>query len=172
VLQSTGTNRARDGRVAFRGSREGIVSWQERRLVIDQDFESVLGKVTRALGEEGLQVIARIDLRHHFRNALRHDFRRYMLLEAWSPELAFEALEYDLALGPTLPAALAVYELNASETAVVLPEYLPAVHAAHARPQDAPGLSRLVAQERDRVGRALERMEAAGPPEPSGPPAR
>jgi hypothetical protein len=35
-------------------------------VVIDSGFETVLGDVSRAIREEGLQTIARIDVRDHF----------------------------------------------------------------------------------------------------------
>jgi uncharacterized protein (DUF302 family) len=37
-----------------------------RRLVIEADFETAVGDVSRALREQGLQVVARIDVRDHF----------------------------------------------------------------------------------------------------------
>src|SRR5574342_1276655 len=37
-----------------------------RRIVIDMDFEAAVGAVSRAIREEGLQTLARIDVRDHF----------------------------------------------------------------------------------------------------------
>ena len=67
-----------------------------RRVLIDLPFEAAVGEATRAIQLEGLTVIARIDVRDHFKGALRHEFRQYMLLEAWVPALAFEEIKADL----------------------------------------------------------------------------
>lgn len=92
-----------------------------RRIVIDADFETTIGAVSRALRDEGLDVLARIDVRDHFwRNG--HDFRRYFLVETWSPDAAFQALRSTLDAGATLTTTLAVYELADGETAVVTRE--------------------------------------------------
>jgi uncharacterized protein (DUF302 family) len=68
------------------------MSNSERPIVVDLEFEAVVSETARALHDEGLELIARVDVRDQFRIALRHDFRRYTLLEGWSPALAlFEA---------------------------------------------------------------------------------
>lgn len=90
----------------------------ERPIIVDLDFETVVGETARALHDEHLALIARIDVRDHFRIALRHDFRRYTLLQAWSPAKALDALQHDLTLGARLPVTFAIYELADGETAV------------------------------------------------------
>src|SRR5512135_26443 len=67
-----------------------------RRLVVDLDFETALGAVNRAIREEGLHALARIDVRDHFMRDQRHMFRLYEIIEAWSPDLAVEALGHHL----------------------------------------------------------------------------
>jgi uncharacterized protein (DUF302 family) len=91
-----------------------------RRVVIDLPFEQAIAETTRALELEGLAVIGRLDVRDHFRVELLHEFRRYMLLEAWVPLAAFDALKSDLDAGATLPIRAAIYELADGETAVVV----------------------------------------------------
>lgn len=51
-----------------------------RRTVVDLGFEAVVGEASRAIREEGLAVIARIDVRDHSWRELRHDLRHYVLL--------------------------------------------------------------------------------------------
>ena len=114
-----------------------------RRLVAEADFETTLGDVCRALREEGLQVLARTDVREHFWNQLSRNFRQYVLLDAWSPDLAFEALRQNPDVGSVLPARFAVYALNDERTAVSVAE--PVAPLA----------------ERERIGRALARLEHA-----------
>jgi uncharacterized protein (DUF302 family) len=82
-----------------------------RRIVVDLPFERALGEEVHAICDEGLQVIARTDVRDHFRQSVHHDFRRYVLLQVWSPDMAFEALRHDLGVGTILPTTVVVYEL-------------------------------------------------------------
>src|SRR4026209_375796 len=93
-----------------------------RRIVLDRGFAATLADVSRALREEGLQTVGRFDVRHHFLQTQRHDFRRYFMIQAWSPELALEALTANLDVGTSLLATFAIYELADGETAVVASE--------------------------------------------------
>jgi uncharacterized protein (DUF302 family) len=91
-----------------------------RRVLIDLPFETAVGATTGAIQREGLTVIARIDVREHFKTELHHGFRQYMLLEAWVPALAFEEIRADLDEGPRTPIRFAVYELADGETAITV----------------------------------------------------
>jgi uncharacterized protein (DUF302 family) len=93
-----------------------------RRLLIDLPFEAAVGATTQAIQLEGLAIIARIDVRDHFKGELHHEFRQYMLLEAWVPALAFEEIKADLDEGSRAPIRFAVYELADGETAVTVDE--------------------------------------------------
>lgn len=93
-----------------------------RRLLIDLPFEAAVGATTQAIQLEGLAVIARIDVREHFKGELHHEFRQYMLLEAWVPALAFEEIRADLDDGARAPIRFAVYELADGETVVTVDE--------------------------------------------------
>ena len=93
-----------------------------RRVVIDLPFEETVAETTRALEAEGLVVIGRLDVRNHFEIELLHEFRRYLLIEAWAPATAFDVLRRDLDAGASLPTRLAIYELADGETAVTVDE--------------------------------------------------
>jgi uncharacterized protein (DUF302 family) len=130
-----------------------------RRIVIDLGFEAALGETSRAIREEGLQVLARIDVRDHLWRDLAHDFRRYYLLEAWSPELALEALRNNLEVGTILSTTFAIYELADGETAVVAKESFSQIAADPDWRRDAPAVAALVDRESLRVARVLERLQ-------------
>jgi len=128
-----------------------------RRIVLDSDFETAVGDLSRALRDEGMQIVARVDVRDHFwRNG--HDFRRYLLLEAWSPDLAFDALRQTLDAGPMLTTTLAVYELGDGETVVSTRESLAPFADDTAWRQDAPALAIVADLERERIGRVMGRV--------------
>jgi uncharacterized protein (DUF302 family) len=93
------------------------------RFVINTTFETTVGAVCRSIRDEGLQVLARSDVREHFWRHLSREFRHYVLIEAWSPDLALEALRNNLDAGVILTTTFAIYEVDESETAVVVKEY-------------------------------------------------
>ena len=130
-----------------------------RRIVIDLGFEAVLGEASRAIREEGLQMIARIDVRDHFWRDLEHDFRPYFLLEAWSPELALEALRHNLDVGIILPITFAIYELADGETAVVAREPFSPMAAEPDWRRDSPAFAAIADRESERVARVLARLQ-------------
>jgi len=90
-----------------------------RRIVVDLEFETAVDETSRLIRQEGLKIIARVDLRDHIRRDLSHDFRRYLLIDAWSPTLAVEALRHNLDIGPILPITFSIYELADGESVVV-----------------------------------------------------
>jgi uncharacterized protein (DUF302 family) len=129
-----------------------------QRIVIDSGFEAVLGEVSRTIREEGLEMIARIDVRDHFWRDLHHNFQRYFLIEAWPPELALEALGHDLAIGTILPATFAIYELADDRTAVVAKEPLSALREDPERLRETPDLATIADKERARMARIIARL--------------
>ena len=136
-----------------------------RRIVVDSDFETAVGDLCRALRDEGMQTIARIDVREHFwRDG--HDFRRYMLLEAWSPDLAFEALRLTLDAGPLLTTTIAVYELADGEAVVATRDGLATVEDDPAWRNQDPGLVSLADFEHERIGRVLARLRGVAVAQP------
>jgi uncharacterized protein (DUF302 family) len=124
-----------------------------RRFIVHRGFEAAVGEVSRAIRDEGLEIIGRIDVRDRFRQDLRRDFRQYALLEAWTPELALEALQRNPDVGALLPTTFAVYELKADETVVMATGRRPMVGS----------LAASADQEITRVGRVLQRLQNGEP---------
>lgn len=142
-----------------------------RRVLVNLGFEATLGETCRAIREEGLQVIARIDLRERFWRDLGHNFRRYFLLETWSPELALQALGTSLEIATVFPTTFAVYEHSENETIVVAKEALAPIAADLEWRRDAPALAAIADRESERVASVLERLRRASSHEASALPA-
>jgi len=126
-----------------------------RRIVVDLDFETAVGETTRLIRQEGLKIIARIDVRDHFRRDLSRDFRRYLLIEAWSSKLAVDALRHNLDVGPILPVTFGIYELADGEAAVVVKEPLAPYTINATWRRDFPELAAMADEEAERVARVL-----------------
>ena len=126
-----------------------------RRIVVDLEFETAVTETSRLIREEGLRIIARVDVRDHFWRDLSHDFRRYRLIEAWSSKLAIDALRHNLDVGPVLPITFAIYELADGEAAVAVREPLAPYTSNATWRRDFPELATMADEEADRVARVL-----------------
>jgi uncharacterized protein (DUF302 family) len=91
--------------------------------VLDTDFENAIIKVTEALKKEGFGVISDIDIQGKLKEKLNVDFRKYRILGACNPPIAFQALTNEDKIGTMLPCNVIVQEIgnNKIEVAAVDP---------------------------------------------------
>ena len=135
------------------------------RIVVDLPFEQALGAVAHAVRDEGLALIATIDVREHFRRTLGRDFRQHAVIEVWSPEAAFDALQYDLTAATIVLTMLAIFELADGETAVVARHGLPSGVTARTWRRQHRALADAVDRERARISRVFARLQHHPRPE-------
>jgi uncharacterized protein (DUF302 family) len=140
-----------------------------RRLTLHSDFETTVGAVSRAIFEEGLHVLSRTDVREHFWKHLSRDFRRYSLIDAWSPELALETLRNNLDAGTIFTTAFAIYEIGESDTAVVVKESFSELVLRSEWRRENPALANIADGEHERISRILERLQRASRQQPTVP---
>jgi uncharacterized protein (DUF302 family) len=131
---------------------------QARPLVLDKPFEQAVAAVNAVLRDAGFHVMARVDLRDDMRRLMRHDFRQYLLLTVATPGMLFESLRRDLAIGPFLPATVAVYELADGETAVVASIPSGALLRSRSWKEAQPRVAALAAKEAERLTGALREL--------------
>ena len=86
---------------------------------IDLPYEAAIEQVTAALKDEGFGVLTTIDMQATLKQKLGADFRRYVILGACNPQLAYQALQNDLEIGLLLPCNVIVYEGDSDERSVV-----------------------------------------------------
>lgn len=132
-----------------------------RRIVVDAGFERVVNTLNTAMRAERLQPLAQLDVRDHFAREQSHDFRRYVLVQAWSPELAIEALRHNLDAGTMLTTAFAVYELGDGETVVVGNPPFSAFADEYEWQRLFPTLASLAHRQTQRLARVMDRIETA-----------
>jgi hypothetical protein len=125
-----------------------------RRILVDSGFEAVVGEASRAIDEEGLRVIASID---QARFGLDQGCR-YVVLEAWSPELQLEALRLGVDARSLLLTTFAIYELAGGQTVVLATEPFSLDFKCR---QESRALAALADRESERVARMLERLQRA-----------
>jgi len=79
---------------------------------INTDFETAIIRVTEALKKEGFGVISDIDIQEKLKDKLNVDFRKYRILGACNPPIAFQALSSEDKIGTMLPCNVIVQEIG------------------------------------------------------------
>lgn len=121
------------------------------RVELPVSYEAAIEQVTAALKTEGFGVLTQIDVQSTLKQKIGVDFRRYMILGACNPRLAYQALSAELEIGLMLPCNVIVYETDTgSVVSIVDPQAMLGVGLS-------PALGDVAAQARER----LERVAAA-----------
>lgn len=78
--------------------------------VVNVSFEDAITQVTDALQKEGLGILTEIDVQAAFKKKLNTDFRRYTILGACHPLVAYHMLQIDDKAGVFYPCNVVVQE--------------------------------------------------------------
>jgi uncharacterized protein (DUF302 family) len=86
-------------------------------------FDEAVRVITEALKSEGFGVISEINMHEKLKEKLGVDFKRYKILGACNPPLAYKALQAEEKIGTMLPCNVLVIEQgqNTIEIAAVNP---------------------------------------------------
>jgi uncharacterized protein (DUF302 family) len=117
-------------------------------------YEAALAATKDALRAEGFGVLTEIDVKETMKQKLGVDFRRYDIIGACNPPLAYKALGEELDIGLLLPCNVVVYEMSTGGCVVAAldPEQLMAFTSNEA-------LAPVAAEARERLTRALIAVE-------------
>ena len=91
-----------------KGKTEQMTNELQANLTIS--YEEAIPLVTAALKEVGFGVLTEIDVKETLKTKIDADFRKYVILGACNPNLAYQALSADLDMGLLLPCNVIVYE--------------------------------------------------------------
>ena len=122
---------------------------------VEMDFDEATEKTREALKEEGFGVLSEIRLDEKLKEKLGVDFRRYVILGACNPPLAYKTLQEDINIGLLLPCNVVVYEdddKNQSIVAVVDAKAMLAAVGENA------ALSEVATEVNERLRRVIEQV--------------
>ena len=82
-------------------------------------FEDAVERIREALKAEGFGVLSEIRMDEKFKEKLDVDFRKYVILGACNPPLAYKTVQEDINIGLLLPCNVVIYETDDTNNSVV-----------------------------------------------------
>jgi len=122
---------------------------------LDLPYEQAVAKATAALKEEGFGVLTEIDVKATLKKKLDVDFRRYVILGACNPPLAYQALQAELEIGLLLPCNVIVYETEDGGSVVSAINPMAALGVV-----DNPAMNNVAEQVTAKIKRAVDSLAA------------
>ena len=86
---------------------------------VEFGYGEAVERVRVALQREGFGVLCEIDIKEKLKEKLNVDFRKYVILGACNPSLAYKSLEQEIEIGLLLPCNVIVYEADEPGKSVV-----------------------------------------------------
>ena len=75
-------------------------------------FDELKKILTEKLNEQGFEILTEINVQETLKNKLDVDFKRYEILGACNPSLAYQALVLENEIGLLLPCNIIIYQLD------------------------------------------------------------
>jgi len=126
-------------------------------VALKAPYDETMARTRAALQAEGFGILTEIDVQATFQAKLDRPFRRYVILGACNPPLAWNALQAGAEVGLLLPCNVTVEDSGAGETLVRLVD--PIQLLAVADPGANPAITAVALEARirlERVARALK----------------
>lgn len=124
------------------------------RRKVGMPYDQAVARTKDALKEQGFGVLSEIDLKEKLKEKLNVDFKRYVILGACNPPLAYKALQAEPEIGLLLPCNVIVYELDgkSSMVAAIDPNSMVDVVGSN------PVVQEVARDARERLERAIARV--------------
>jgi len=119
-------------------------------------YEQAVERTRAALQEEGFGVLTEIDVKATLKKKLDVDFKKYVILGACNPPLAWQGFQAEPDIGLLLPCNVIVYEEGASRSRVAVLD--PLVQLGITGRKD---IEPLANEARQRLERALSALPTA-----------
>ncbi len=123
------------------------------RKTLSIPYQEAIEKVTLGLKEQGFGVLTEIDVKATLKKKIDKDFRKYVILGACNPNLAYQALTTEREIGVLLPCNVVVYENDQGSATVCAMDPEPAMNVV-----GNPGLGKIAAEVRGRLEKVLQAL--------------
>lgn len=125
------------------------------RREVHYRFDAAVERTRDELQTEGFGVLSEIRMDEKFKEKLGVDFRKYVILGACNPPLAFKTVQEDINIGLLLPCNVIVYEADNVENSVVATIDAGAMMSVTG---DVPAITEVAHEVNERLQRVLERI--------------
>ena len=121
-------------------------------------YEQAVERTSEELKKEGFGVLTTIDVKQTMKQKLDREFRKYTILGACNPPLAYRAFEAELEIGLLLPCNVVVYETGPGTSVVSAIAPILALGMVGGNP----ALKDVAREAEERLRRALKNLESIG----------
>ena len=118
-------------------------------------FEDAVERTREVLKGEGFGVLSEIRMDEKFKEKLDVDFRKYVILGACNPPLAYKTVQEDINIGLLLPCNVVVYEAEDPSKSVVAAIDAKAMMSVVG---DSPEIIGVAGEVNEKLERAIERL--------------
>jgi uncharacterized protein (DUF302 family) len=116
-------------------------------------FETALDRITEELKKEGFGIISEINLHDKFQEKLGVEFKKYRILGACNPGLAYKALQAEDKIGTMLPCNVLVIDQGNGQTEVAAVNPVASMMAVQ-----NPGLRSVAGEVTERLQRVINAL--------------
>lgn len=120
---------------------------------INGDFDAAIVHVTDELKKEGFGVLTQIDVQDTLKKKLDIDFKKYRILGACNPSLAYQALTAENKIGTMLPCNVVVQQTEDGKVEVSAVDPVASMAAVK-----NPGLEQVAGQVRDKLQKVINNL--------------
>jgi len=120
---------------------------------LETSFDEAVSRATEALKREGFGVLTAIDVQEALRRKLGVDFRRYRILGACNPGMAYQALQAEDKIDTMLPCNVIVQETGTGTVEVSAVDPVASMQAI-----DNPKLRAVAETVREQLRRVVETL--------------
>ncbi len=120
----------------------------------DLEYDDAVAKATELLADEGFGVLTEIDVKATLKKKINVDFRRYVILGACNPQLAYQAMTGEPFIGVLLPCNVVVMEREGGGS--IVSAFKPTAGFSLV---DNPDMSPIAEDVEDRLRRVLDRLD-------------